>query len=68
MTSLFSYFRHRYDKIKGDAVHSHPKESEIRQKLKKELYEYNQVSCLLCQIYNAVFLLRIPIIVLVDCG
>ena len=43
MTSLISYFRHRYDKIKGDAVHSHPKESEIRQRLKKELYEYNQV-------------------------
>lgn len=43
MTSLLSYFRHRYDKIKGDTTHSHPKESEIRQKLKKELYEYNQV-------------------------
>ncbi|XP_067934624.1 LLGL scribble cell polarity complex component 2-like isoform X5 [Watersipora subatra] len=43
MTSLISYFRHRYDKIKGDVVHSHPKESEIRQRLKKELYEYNQI-------------------------
>lgn len=48
MTSLFSYFRHRYDKIKGDTVHSHPKESEIRLKLKKELYQYNQVNTSIC--------------------
>lgn len=54
MTSLFSYIRHRYDKIKGDTSHSHPKESEIRTKLKKELYEYNQVSVRLFSVTAAV--------------